>query len=81
MVSESGVPVAPLEQGPFFSVSSMRPSCAGSWYDSLVEAIVEATAELACDPPYDPPVVDRRADPSPAAFWCMASTASRITPQ
>ena len=77
MVPESGVPVVSLEQGSFFSVSSVRLSCGGSWYDSRVEAIVEATAELACDPP----VVDRRADPSPAAFWCMASTASPITPQ
>jgi len=43
--------------------------------DSRVEA---TSAELACDPPN----ADDRTDTSPAeVFWCMASTASRITPQ
>ena len=40
----------------------MRPSCGGSWYDSLVEAIVEATAELALRPTVRPTGRRPRAD-------------------
>ena len=54
------------------------PGLPGTSDAQLWQAVEATSAELACDPPN----ADDRTETSPAeVFWCMASTASRITPQ